>query len=280
MLNERVTENALFRQTPVRRFGIASRPERGCFMNDVPIKTRNFLPVLIGSAALIVCVLIASQAIASRRTNGPVITVFGLGTRDFVSDLIVWEGSFSCRDSQLKTAYARLDHDKDAVKSYLLGHGVKENEIVFSAVTLAKEFEQLNGAAGTEKTRFSGYRLTQGVSVESGEVDKIEAVSRTVTELINAGVELASQNPRYFYTKLAGLKLEMIGMAAEDGRRRAEAIAVKSNSRLGTLKAATTDVFQITARNSSDSYTYGGAFDTTSKVKTATITIKIQYSVK
>ena len=249
-------------------------------MSNETMRERHYFPALIAAATLILSVVIASQAIVSRGKTGAVITVFGLGTRDFVSDLIVWDGSFSCRDQELKTAYARLERDKGAVKSYLVGHGIKENEIVFSAVTLAKEYEQLNGAAGTEKTRFSGYRLTQGVTVESGEVDKIEAVSRTVTELINAGVELASQNPRYFYTKLAGLKLEMIGMAAEDGRRRAEAIAAKSNNRLGALKTATTDVFQITARNSSDSYTYGGAFDTTSKVKTATITIKIQYSVK
>jgi uncharacterized protein len=249
-------------------------------MNSETKREKSFIPALILAAALIISVVIAAQAIAARGKAGAVITVFGLGTRDFVSDLIVWDGSFSCRDLELKTAYARLERDKGAVKSYLAGRGVKENEIVFSAVTLSKEYEQLNGAAGTEKTRFSGYRLTQGVNVESGEVDKIEAISRTVTELINAGVELDSQKPRFFYTKLAGLKLEMIGMAAEDGRRRAEAIAAKSNNRLGALKTATTDVFQITARNSSDSYTYGGAFDTTSKIKTATITIKIQYSVK
>ena len=249
-------------------------------MSDGISKPKPYLTALILAAALIVSVLILSPAISSRGKAGAVITVFGLGTRDFVSDLIVWDGSFSCRDLELKTAYARLERDKGAVKAYLAGHGVKENEIVFSAVTLAKEYEQLNGEAGTEKNRFTGYRLTQGVTVESGEVDKIEGVSRTVTELINAGVELDSQKPRFFYTKLAGLKLEMIGMAAEDGRRRAEAIAAKSDNRLGALKTATTDVFQITARNSSDSYTYGGTFDTTSKVKTATITIKIQYAVK
>jgi hypothetical protein len=249
-------------------------------MNDDRIKTGYLFSVLIGAAALIVCVLIASQAITSRRTTGTVITVYGLGTKDFVSDLIVWEGSFSRRHLDLKTAYADLDRDKDAVRRYLLAKGVKENEIVFSAVAIAKEFAQLNGAPGTEKTRFTGYRLTENVSVESNEVDKIQAVSRTVTELINAGVELSSQDPRFFYTKLADLKLEMIAMAADDGRRRAEAIAVKSRGRLGPLKAATTDVFQITAKYSSDAYTYGGVFDTTSKVKTATITIKIQYSLK
>ncbi len=249
-------------------------------MNDGSVKFRPYYSVLIGAVALIVCVLIAAQAVSSRRTSGPLITVYGLGTQDFVSDLIVWEGSFSCRDIELKTAYAELDRDKDAMRRYLLAHGVKENEIVFSAVSIAKEYAQLNGAPGTDKTRFSGYRLTENVTVESSEVDKIEAVSRTVTELINAGVELSSQSPRYFYTKLAGLKLEMIAMAADDGRRRAEAIALKSHGRLGPLKAATTDVFQITAKYSTDSYTYGGVFDTTAKVKTAAITIKIQYSVK
>jgi len=249
-------------------------------MDGLSDKIKNSLNTLIVAAAIIICVLIAANAAAARWTTGSVITVFGLGTKDFVSDLIVWDGSFARRGPDIKTAYADLDRDKDAVRRFLLAKGVDAKEIIFSAVAIAKEYVQLNGAPGTERTRFSGYRLSQSVTVESFEVDKIEGVSRTVSELINAGIELTSQSPRYFYTKLADLKLEMIAMAADDGRRRAEAIAQKSNGRLGKLKAATTDVFQIMAKNSSDTYTYGGIFDTSSKVKTATITIKIQYAVK
>jgi hypothetical protein len=38
-------------------------------------------------------------------------------------------------------------------------------------------------------------------------------------------------------------------------------------------------VFQIIAQNSSEDYSYGGSFNTNSKNKTATITIKLVYQV-
>ena len=49
---------------------------------------------------------------------------------------------------------------------------------------------------------FIGYELTQTVQIESKEVDKIEKVSREITELLNQGVQFYSESPRYYYTKL------------------------------------------------------------------------------
>jgi len=45
------------------------------------------------------------------------------------------------------------------------------------------------------------------------------------------------------------------------------------------LKTAEMGVFQITGQNSSEDYTYGGAFNTTSKMKTASITVKLAFEV-
>jgi uncharacterized protein len=39
-------------------------------------------------------------------------------------------------------------------------------------------------------------------------------------------------------------------------------------------------VFQITGRNTNEDYSYGGAFNTTSKEKTASITLKVDYQVR
>ena len=43
--------------------------------------------------------------------------------------------------------------------------------------------------AVTDKENLQGYNLTQSVSIESKEVGKIENLSRTVTEIINKGIE-------------------------------------------------------------------------------------------
>ena len=52
------------------------------------------------------------------------------------------------------------------------------------------------------------------------------------------------------------------------------------DSRLDRLKRADMGVFQITGKNSNEDYSYGGAFNTTDKHKTASITIRMDYRVK
>jgi len=101
-----------------------------------------------------------------------------------------------------------------------------------------------------------------------------------VSELINSGVEFYSSAPNYYYTKLAELKIEMIAEATKDANIRAEKIAKNAGSEVGPLKNADMGVFQIVAQNSAEEYSWGGSFNTTSKRKTATITVKLQYETE
>jgi len=115
------------------------------------------------------------------------------------------------------------------------------------------------------------------VQVESSEVDKVEDISRRVTELINSGIEFYSNAPNYYYTKLAELKIEMIAEATKDAQIRASKIAENAGGSLGDLKKADMGVFQIVGQNSSEDYSWGGSFNTTSKNKTANITVNLEY---
>ena len=93
------------------------------------------------------------------------------------------------------------------------------------------------------------------------------------------GVEFYSSNPQYYYTKLSELKLEMIATATEDARLRADRIAENAGSDIGDLRNAQMGIFQIIGQNSNEDYTWGGAFNTSSKMKTATITMKLKFGV-
>ena len=154
------------------------------------------------------------------------------------------------------------------------------DEIIFEAVDIQKDFYydyDQNGAL--RNTIFNGYNLTQNLKVQSKNVDLIENISREVTELIDAGVELNSFAPEYYYTKLAQLKIKMIESATKDAKNRAEKIALNAGGGLGMLKSAEMGVFQITGENSSEDYTWGGNFNTSSKKKTANITIRLKYDI-
>jgi hypothetical protein len=241
------------------------------------MNNKNLFYTLIIAAAVILSSIILGNAYKNRNDNGK-IAVTGLGETDFVSDLIVWEGNFSQVDYSLQTAYANLERTKKVIKSYLISKGVPENAMVFSSVQTSNENKAQYSSEGkyTGQT-FSGYRLSQRITVESKEVEKIENVAREVTELLNQGVKFYSESPRYYYTKLADVKLDLISKATEDARSRAIQIAEKSGANLDKVLNANMGVFQITGQNSNEDYSWGGTFNTRDKNKTASITMKLVY---
>ena len=92
---------------------------------------------------------------------------------------------------------------------------------------------------GNFKTRvFRGYELEQTFEVQSKSVDAVEKTSREVSKLIDAGIELNSFAPQYYYTKLAALKIKMIEAATKDAKNRAETIATNGGGVLGKLTYA------------------------------------------
>lgn len=234
--------------------------------------------IAIGLALVITAVVLVS-GIKQRNDYNDTIVVTGLGKKDFVSDLIVWSGSFSRLEMNLKDAYTKLDTDREIIRKYFSAKGVKEGDLVFSAVDINKEYEYQYLQNGGSNRIFKGYRLTQTVKIESKEVDKVESISREVTELINQGVEFNSNTPQFYYTGLSDLKLEMISAATEDARQRAERIAENSNAKLGNLKEASMGVFQIIAQNSNEDYSWGGTYNTAAKKKTATITMRLEFAI-
>jgi len=241
---------------------------------------KNILPISIAALGFIIGLTILGGAIKNRNQSDNTIAVTGLGTKKFTSDLITWSGSFSRNSMDLKTAYDQLSNDRKVIENYLVSKGIPQNEIVFSAVDIQKQYNYITDSNGRSHQTFTGYELSQSVSIESKNVSKIENLSRNITEMINLGIEFASTPPNYFYTKLSELKLQMIADATKDARQRAEKIAENSGSKLGKLKKATMGVIQITAPNSNEDFSYGGTFNTSSKEKEASITMKLEYQIR
>lgn len=232
------------------------------------------------SIAIVLSALVLAYAVIHRNDPVRTISVTGLGSQDFVSDLVVWEGRFSTIKVDLKTAYSELKDQKKIVEAYLKSQNIVDSELVFSAVQTYKQtqpkYSNDGRYAGEE---FVGYDLSQTVTIRSKEVDKVEEVSRSITDLLNQGVQLFSSPPRYYYTKLTELKLDMIAKATADARLRAEKIAVESGGRLGKVMDAKMGIFQITGRLSNEDYSWSGAFNTIDKEKTASITMRLEYSI-
>lgn len=241
--------------------------------------------ILYAAVALGICAIIAfwvaGNAFKYKSKSSETIVVTGLAEKDFASDLIVWNGSYSRKAMDLKSAYAAVKQDEAAIRQYLNGKGIADNEMVFSSVVINKEFETKTDENGRQLGQtFSGYNLTQTVKVESTNIDKVDKIAREVTELIQSGIEFNSSAPLFYNTKLAEVKMDLLARASADAKQRAEIIAKNSGNSLGKLRKANMGVFQITGKNSNEDYSYGGAFNTSSRNKTGSITIKMEFAAE
>jgi uncharacterized protein len=242
--------------------------------------SRGGLRAAIVAVGIVAAAALLGLAFVYRNVDEEQIGVTGLGEKDFQSDLIAWSGSFTQVGASLKEAYEKLNKDQERIRGFLAGKSVAEGEYVFSSVTIGKEYDEKKDKDGNRSSLFKGYRLQQDVKIESKDVDKVERLSREITDLINSGVEFYSREPQYYYTKLADLKVELIELATRNGRARAQKIAEETGQKLGKLKGASLGVFQILARNSNEDYSWSGANDSSSKLKTATITARLQFGIK
>lgn len=110
---------------------------------------------------------------------------------------------------------------------------------------------------GFQTNKVLAYNASQMIDVQSKDVAKIKQVSLDITSLVNKGVNFSVNPPEYYYTKLAGLKVEIQADAAKDALNRAQKIAEATGSDLGPITTARMGVIQITPVNSNMISDYG-----------------------
>lgn len=183
------------------------------------------------------------------------VTVTGSAKKQIKSDYVIWTASFSRQAPSLSETYQALQGDLTKVKKYLADKGLTEKDYTISSVSTGVINTVLPN--GSYSNSIEAYRLTQQIEIRSTDVDKITTLSRESTKLIQDGVEFQSMPPSYYYTKIADLKVEMLSLATQDAKLRAEKIAENSGAKLGSLKSAKMGVFQITSVNSDEISDYG-----------------------
>ena len=186
---------------------------------------------LIIGVAVVVSAWLLARAYTYKYHAQETIVVTGLGETEFMSDLIVWNGFITAEARNVEAGYAQIESSKKKVYDYLLSKGIAAEAVVFQFVNVNKQYEPVYSANGSwAGQRFTGYRLSQGFTVESKSVDAVENVSREISSLIAQGVSIEAMQPDYYYTKLDDVKLSLIEKASADARVRAEKIAVNAGA--------------------------------------------------
>ena len=96
-------------------------------------------PIIIASIAslgIVISSVVLGSSFKNRNQSENTISVTGLGTKQFTSDLITWSGRFSRDSYEIKEAYNALAQDRKVIFDYLQSQGIKSNEVVFSSVDI------------------------------------------------------------------------------------------------------------------------------------------------
>jgi len=235
------------------------------------------LGLCIAVATIVSSVILSQGFLKITKFVKEQISVTGSAQKEIKSDYIVWRGSFSIREADLKTGYKKLGDDLEKVKKYFSGKGIGENEIVVSQIFINKIYKKNDKGFDTNEIQW--YVLSQTIEVRSNDVEKVDAVSRGSTELINENIEFESMSPEYFYTKLDELKIEMLAKATENAKLRAENMVKATGNKIGFMRSAKMGVFQITSLNSTEVSDYG-VNDTSTLEKKVTAVVSASFAIE
>lgn len=208
------------------------------------------------------------------------IVVTGNAEKRISSDVVVWNAYFGLKGQRnLKESYQQLAQQREIVQEFFNKKGIPDSTVTFESISLSEDRES-KYVDGEWRSFTTGFSLTQGVRIFSTDIDLVEKLSREISELIDQGLYINSSNPQYYYSKLEESKHELLEMASHDALSRAEAIATGSNRKVGRLCSSQMGVFQIVGYYENEDYSWGGNFNTTSREKTISVTVRNTYAVR
>jgi hypothetical protein len=243
-------------------------------MNESRPHLFGMLAGLFLAAGLVLSAMLGTAAWVKIK-NSQFVTTKGSAQRNVESDLIVWHGSFTDEAETLLDAQRKVQAERARVADFLTGAGV--TNFVFAPAGIEEMKATHKTPEGWVEQRTTGYRLTQRVSVESAEVDRVDKLDPT--PLVEAGVLFTVEPPQFIYSQAGEAKLEMLADATRNARERAEHIAAQGGREIARLHNADQGIFQITAEHSSAT-SWEGENDTAARRKSITAVVTATFLLK
>ncbi len=238
-----------------------------------------FWGLVVVTAGLIAVGWFTYAGIRAAKRGNDIITVTGSARRTVRSDYVTWSGSYFVNEMTMQRGYEVLTRHAERIHDFLHSRHVPDSLIKFSGIGTRDMIERRQNIKGEIKEEFIGYQLTQHFDVHSIELDSIDAIARDITHLAAEGLQVKSEAPQFYYTKLAEMRVQMLGEATMDARLRAERIAESGGGKIGTIRNARMGVFQITAPNSREVRDYG-IYDTSTIEKDITAVVTVTFAVQ
>lgn len=247
-------------------------------MENIKLDSKDIrLAVIVGAvlvcAGIVSATLIGTTAWKTVRGFDNALSVTGSTKERVTSDTTKWTMEITRRttESGLKEANKQIKNDISAATTWLTGAGVLTEQITTTPVYTQESYEY-NKMQGAPRE----YMLRSTIVVQSDDVEKITTLAKNTDTLVGQGVFVNTVTLEYYYSKLADLRVKLLGAALKDARARATEIAGADGKRVGMLKAASSGVVQVLPVNSVDVSDYG-SYDTMNIEKEIFVTVRASF---
>jgi hypothetical protein len=243
---------------------------------------RSAVVVALGvTVSLIVATAVAARAYRGRAEDTSrrqqTLAVKGLARQRIRSDIAVWSIEIKGEGAALQDAFAMLEKGRKSVRAFLAAGEFGDAEISVGAIRT--ETHYVRDDQGKETREVAGYSLESALTVTSEDLPRVAKAAGEVTELIREGVLVVSQPPEYYYSRLADLKIELMAVASQDARARADAIADHTGCRVKDVREARMGVLQITPPHSTEVRSYG-IYDTSTIDKDVRAVVSVTFGIE
>ncbi len=241
--------------------------------NDNIDKYKLIIITLILAMTMIQC----THIIANKIGNIKGITVTGSSSKIVTSDSASLSFDIVTKSQNKIEAYKTISSQLPLVINYLLQVGFNENDIDIKPQNGYETYKFTQNGNMTNEVAY--YNMSQNITVNSKDVQKIKKLSNDLSKLIDKGININIFTPQYFYSKLADDKVVLLKEASVDAKERASAMLKATNNHVGKINSVKMGVFQITpvdSNNVSDM----GINDTTTIDKKITSVVNVVFEIK
>ena len=182
------------------------------------------------------------------------VSVRGLCEREVKADKVIWPVAYKIGGNDLEALTSEISAKNGAIVDFLVKGGIPREEITINPPSITDCRTNTYG-----EYRPYNYIVTSSITVCTGKVDEVVALTSRQMELVEKGITVGSADSWEFQTiysfnGLNDIKPEMIEEATVNARLAAKKFAKDSGSRLGKIKSASQGQFTIEDRDSSTPY--------------------------
>lgn len=173
-------------------------------------------------------------------SNRDFISVTGRAEKAVQADFSVWIIPIIASGDDFIDVRRKIDYDTAKVRLFLKKYQITDQELELVPLKL---FDKTANRYYDENSKNPRFFAEQSIIIRSANVEQISRASKNLNDLIDQGLRIFYEGenrdyvtPKYLFTRLQEIKLDMLSAAIEDAEATARKMLLSSHSKIGNVK--------------------------------------------